>query len=461
MGNYYPHVLRTWIYPLAQRIQKRDYVTMMAEASKNQFLSCDELQYIQFRKLTALLVHVYKTVPYYRELFNDTGLKPEDIRTWDDFHQIPILTVEQYREKTQEFISSEPRTPIYPVRTSGSTGSPTKFYLSQAAAASANISRIRAQLWWGIELGDREIRVWPIPSGLDPGIWIPMKKRGIRFLREKLMNRRTIPANEISPEDMQRLWRFTKRYCPKYLFGYSSVLYNFAAYLKERGFDGRCINLIAVVASAEMLYDPQVRVIEDVFGCPVVNEYGSTEVGVIAYSFPCGELHTMDDFIIVEIIKSDPQNEFGEVVITQLDNWGSPLIRYNLQDLAVPAGDTKTCPAGLGFGKIKRVMGRRHDLIRLSNGRIVHGQFFSNLIAFMPSVRQFQVVQKEYDLFEIVVESYSGKVPNDEVPNDEERYIRTRIHQYLGPVEIKLRTVPNISMESSGKFRSVRSEVKQ
>jgi len=205
-----------------------------------------------------------------------------------------------------------------------------------------------------------------------------------------------------------------------------------------------------------MLYDPQIRVIEDVFGCPVVNEYGSTEVGVIAYSFPCGELHTMDDFIIVEIVKSDPQNEFGEVVITQLDNWGSPLNRYNLQDLAVPTGDTKTCPAGLGFGKIERVIGRHHDLIRLSSGRIVHGQFFSNLMAFMPSVRQFQVVQKEYDLFEITVETNS-----DQVPNDEERYLRTRIRQYLGPVEIKLRTVPNISMESSGKFRSVRSEVKQ
>jgi phenylacetate-CoA ligase len=169
----------------------------------------------------------------------------------------------------------------------------------------------------------------------------------------------------------------------------------------------------------------------------------------------------MDDFIIVEIIKSDPQDEFGEVVITQLENWGSPLIRYNLQDLAVPAGDTKTCPAGLGFGKIKRVMGRRHDLIRLSSGRIVHGQFFSNLMAFMPSVRQFQVVQKEYDLFEITVETYSGKVPNDEIPIDEEKYLRTRIRQYLGPVEIKLRTVPNISGESSGKFRSVRSEVNQ
>ena len=73
MGNYYPHILRTWIYPIAQRIQKRDYVTMMAETSKNQFLSCDELQYIQFRKLTALLVHAYKTVPYYWDMFDVTG----------------------------------------------------------------------------------------------------------------------------------------------------------------------------------------------------------------------------------------------------------------------------------------------------------------------------------------------------------------------------------------------------
>ena len=85
MNDIYTPILRDWIYPLAQRVQNRNYSKLMTEAIKNQFLSQDELQNIQFNKLTALLHHAYNSVPHYRDTFDSVGLKPEDIRSWDDF----------------------------------------------------------------------------------------------------------------------------------------------------------------------------------------------------------------------------------------------------------------------------------------------------------------------------------------------------------------------------------------
>jgi len=93
-------------------------------------------------------------------------------------------------------------------------------------------------------------------------------------------------------------------------------------------------------------------------------------------------------------------------------------------------------------------------LIRLSNGLIVHGQFFSVLMVQTPSVRLFQVIQKEPDLFEILVVT-----DGDELPTNEGDFLKARIHKYMGPVEVIITPVPDIPRETSGKLRFVRSEL--
>jgi phenylacetate-CoA ligase len=371
-----------------------------------------------------------------------------------DFSKIPILTKEQILKNPDGFVSRNLRSPIRRIQTSGSTGSPLRFYLSQAAAASANVSRIRALRWWGLELGDREVRVWTSYADLEPVFWTAIIEYWRIFFRDTLMNRRTFDVNKMTPQNMDKLWWFIKKYHPKYLFCYASFSNNFAKFVRERKYDGHSLDFKAIVNTAEISYDWQIQLKHDVFGCPVADEYGAVEVGVIGYSSPCGEIHLMDDFIVTEIIKSHPDNEFGEVVITQLENWGSPLIRYNLQDLAIPLEDTNPCPLGLGLSRIKSVLGRQHDLIRLSNGLIVHGQFFSVLMVQTPSVRLFQVIQKEPDFFEILVVT-----DGDEFPTDEEDFLKAKIHKYVGDVEIIITRVPDIPRETSGKFRFVRSEV--
>jgi len=454
MRNWYPRLLRTTIYPFSQRILKRDFSRMMAEAEQNQFKSRDEIRAIQFRKLTSLIEHAYKTVPYYREEFTSLGIHPADIRSWDDYHHLPILKRERYQETPKKFLSSKPRTATQILRSSGSSGRPTIFYLSQTLNAAANVSRIRALKWWGIQLGDREVRIWGDMAMLAPGFWNPKKRRWKRFFRDRVLNRRTYSANEMSDFHMEKTWRSIQRFAPKYIFGYASFMYQLARFIDKSEYDGRALGLKIAVISAEMLYDPQIEFIQDILGCPVVNEYGATEVGVIAYSHPCGENHIMEDFMVFEIVKSDPTDEFGKVVITPLENWGCPLIRYDLEDLVVPWKSENTCSLGLGLGRFKSLYGRQYDLIVLPGGKIVHGHLFSNLIFFAKCVRQFQVIQKEPDLIEISLETV-----NNELPEKDENFLRDKIRKNLGPVRVEIKLVTEIPREDSGKYRFVQSRV--
>jgi phenylacetate-CoA ligase len=454
MSDYYPTILRNWIYPLAQKLRKRDYAKMMQDAQRNQYLEREQLRRIQFTKLKALLHHSYQTVPYYRDRYKQAGLEPDDIRCLDDIKLLPILTKDEIRNDHKWFLSEKPRTPVFKVSTSGSTGIPMEFHISQSAAAAANTCRIRALEWWGIKLGDRELRFGGIGYPMGSGVKVFAKKHFISPVRYRIMNRRTLSAFDMSPQSMDAYWNFIQKYSPKYFFGYPSSFHIFAQYIREQGYDGKSLGLRCVVTTGEILFDWQVQEIEDVFNCPVANEYGSAEVGVMAYGYPCGALHIMDDFILLEVVKTNPNDEAGEIVVTHLENWGSPLIRYNVQDLAIPLDDASPCPHGLGFKKIRRVIGRYHDLIRLPSGRIVHGTYFEGLMREVVGVQQYQVIQKKPDLFEILV------VSNEEFTTDQEDFIRDKINLHLEYAQVEIIRTQTISKEATGKLRYVISEVK-
>jgi len=453
MSDYYPTILRNWIYPLAQKLRKRNYTKMIQDAQRIQYLEREQLRRIQFAKLKTLLYHSYQTVPYYRNRYKEAGLEPDDIRSLDDLKLLPILTKDEIRNDHKRFLSEEPRTPVFKVSTSGSTGIPMEFHISQSAAAAANICRIRALEWWGIKLGDRELRFGGIGYPMGSGVKEFTKKHFISPVRKRIMNRRTLSAFDMSPQSMDEYWGFIQKYSPTYFFTYPSSCYLFAQYLREQGYDGKSLGLRCVVTTGEILFDWQVQEIEDVFNCPVVNEYGCVEVGVMAYGHPCGTLHIMDDFILLEVVKSNPYNEYGEIVVTHLENWGSPLIRYNVQDLAVPLDDSSPCIIGLGLSKLKRVIGRYHDLIRLPSGRIVHGTYFEGLMRKVVGVQQYQVIQKKADLFEILV------VSDEEFTKDQEDFIRDKINRHLESAQVVIIRAQSISKEDSGKLRFIRSEV--
>ncbi|MFC2054193.1 hypothetical protein ACFLV7_07835 [Chloroflexota bacterium] len=128
MKDYYAPVVRDWIWPISRRLQKCNFTEKMVQARKNQRLSREELRLMQMEKLGALLQHACKYVPYYRDLFKQLGIKPEDIRTWEDYQDLPILVKADVREHYDQFFSEKPRSPLKKYRTSGSTGEPLKIF---------------------------------------------------------------------------------------------------------------------------------------------------------------------------------------------------------------------------------------------------------------------------------------------------------------------------------------------
>ena len=456
MSILYSDILRKWIFPYSYRIRKIDFINTMKQALDNQSLTHEEIISVQFKKLSSLLDHAYNTVPFYREKFDSIGLKPEDIQSWEDFMQVPVLSKDQIQRNPELFLSSNPRTGAASISTSGSTGSPLKFHLSKASIASDLASHYRSLKWWGIELGDRYIMWWGY--GYDPfkatTFNKALKSLFVKPVEDRIMNRRTLPAFNITESSMDGALDLIRRFKPKYIFTYPSALSLFADHIKNIKFDGRLFGIQAVVSFGEVLFDWQTDLFQDVFGCRTINTYGSAEVGIIGFSLPCGCIHTMDDFIITEVLKENPADEFGEVVVTPLENYASPLIRYNLEDLAIPGEESHECPLGIGFSTLKQIIGRHHDKIQLSYGTYVHGTVFTALMHKIEHVNHFQVIQKEPDCFEVMVVTDSG-----EVMPEVERNVISGFRKRAGIKYTRVIRVPEIPTEAGGKFRFVRSEI--
>lgn len=456
MNDFYSPVLREWVFPQYQRLRKCNYPEKLDEAQQNQKLSSEEIEAIQFVKLEEMLRHAYTYVPYYQTLFRSLDIHPQDISNWDDFRKLPILTREEIRENFKSLISNKPRTPCVKYETSGSTGMPLTILTSQTAIAAEYACRFRAFAHWGIHIGDRVVYFQGASRYIPTRGWKRYPETYVlRPLKNHLLNRRIFAINNVSEEDLERQWRILKKFRPKSLNGFSSGMYQLAHYIQSMGYDGRALGIKLVVAGGEVLFDWQRDILEEVFGCPAANVYGSYEIGIAACSYPCGELHTNDDFVIVEVVKDKPEDEYGEIVATRLDNWEFPLIRCNTGDITAPLEEHQGCIHNLPFLKLAEIEGRKFDVLRLSNGRLVHGSFFSAMVKRAKGVKNFQIIQKKPDRFEIFV-------INDEFfTEDEEQYIRRRIEHVLGPLEVDIIQVESIPTEASGKFRFVRSEVEQ
>ena len=110
----------------------------------------------------------------------------------------------------------------------------------------------------------------------------------------------------------------------------------FAQYILNYKVDLSGLGLKAVICTSEPLFKEQRSTISKAFLCPVINEYGISESGICAFECPYGGFHIMSENIYLEIVrngKNIKDGEIGEIVITQLNNFSAPLIRYHTGDL--------------------------------------------------------------------------------------------------------------------------------
>lgn len=340
----------------------------------------------QRRKLLHLLRHCRTHVPWYRRLIDEHGIDLSDAFVPEELRKLPLLTKDLLREQATLLKSDDAdRRRTYVNSSGGSTGRPVVF--TQDAAYHAR-SVVAAKLIYNEFLGKRpgepEMNLWGSETDVHRGSagW---KKRLVNFI----YNRRFQNFFVVDDAKLQRFVEEINRCRPVSIWAYVQSLDLLAKFVRRRKLAIHSPRLI--IATAGTLHEGVRRSVEDVFRCPVYNQYGCREVGAIAFEMhDQNGLRGLPYLNHVEIVE-------GRIVVTNLTNYSMPLVRYDLQDLAEPWRGPQDERFGCRHKILQTVTGRVHSHFRTTAGSFVHGGFFAHQFWFADWVREFQVVQNGLD----------------------------------------------------------------
>jgi phenylacetate-CoA ligase len=411
-----------------------------------------EIRARQLNRLQNLYLHARSHIPLYREKYAGLGL--EAIRSFEDFSELPILDRREVAQNARDMVSEKcSLDAVHLSRTGGSSGEPLSFYETDFSAPLGLAMMIRARRWWDIDFSDRNAIF--IEHGLKfEEDWRSRLAMSLHDLREKVLNRVFFSAYKMAPEDLQVYYERLKRFKPVYLIGYASFLYLFARHLEQHDLPVEALGVRCVFYTSEMLYPWQKEVLQRVFECPIVGEYGLKEVGVVAYDCPAGSIHTMDDSLYVEVVPLDSNPAIGEVVVTQLLMPEAPFIRYRTGDLAECVDREAPCACGRGLQVMGPVQGRSHDWIVTPSGKTIHGQIFTHALIVRGSVDKFRVHQRSDYSFHI------DAATTELYTRESEVLILDTLREIMGEsLPVKIVEVSDIPAGSSGKHRWIKSDI--
>ena len=191
-----------------------------------------------------------------------------------------------------------------------------------------------------------------------------------------------------------------------YINGYTSSIVLFAKFLQNKNIvlTSVCPTIKCCIVTSEMLFDDDKMLLEKQFGVPVVNEYGASELDLIAFQNPEGEWQVNSETLFVEVLDEDnnvlPNGEEGRIVITSLYNKAHPFIRYDIGDVGIlDEKSTSKKPV------LKKLIGRTNDIAVLPSGKKSPGLTFyyvtKSIIEDDGNVKEFVVKQTKIDTFDI------------------------------------------------------------
>lgn len=421
------------------------YPYKLPNLRRNQWLSTQALKELQERKLKALVRHAYNKVNYYRSLFERVGLKPEDIKNIQDLAKIPITTRKDLQGVAREEIIAKHTDPsrCINLRTSGSTGAPLDIYVNRKEFLLRGAFYLRFYLESGGKLTDKELIITANLKYYTARKWFQY----LGILRKKYISLFDSIENQL---------RYILEFKPDSIGSYASVLEKIADEIENRNIKN--ITPRIIFPTAELMTKNKREHITRAFQAEVFDSYGCNECGIIAWE--CKEhfgYHINADSIIVEFIKEGVTNagdsEESEIVITNLDSYTMPFIRYGLQDKGVVS--YKKCSCGRSFPLMKIITGRTCDYIILPDGKNISPYVLTTAMEELTGVKNFQIIQEEKDKIIINV------IRNNNLSFGALSKIKETFNNILGyNIEVKINVVEEINKNFSGKFVPVKSEIK-
>lgn len=365
---------------------RRRAKSVLAEMIDHDRLSLDTREARMRAKRRALVLYAFENSEFYKQLYESRGFTRTEAADPDAFTKLPIVSRADIVRNFESIKSrGVPRRFLAPAITGGSTGTPLTVLHDTRFPADAIAWRI-AQ-WWDVHPADDTGMVYRIRRGLPSSVvnriaWWPSR-------------RIYLDASRMSEASMATFFRKFNALKPPLLIGYIGAILEFAEFLQR--------NLLemypptAVWVTSGPFTEAQRELMQTAFKAPVYDQYGTCEVLWLAVE--CRErngLHIMQDYRHIEFVDDDDKpvddGEWGRVLVTDLENRGFPLIRYEIGDIGrrLPG----SCPCGVTLPRIDKIKGRTSDTVRTPDGGAISGDYLTTIFDSYPgAVVAFQVYQ--------------------------------------------------------------------
>ncbi|MFN4259018.1 MAG: phenylacetate--CoA ligase family protein [Gemmataceae bacterium] len=448
-----------YVWPSLPSVEAGRVWSAYLELDRTQWLDREHLEEGQLAQIRTLLAHCLRHVPYYRQVLTEAGLRPDAIHTWQDFRAVPMLPRDVFRGRFAQFRAEQLPTGTQPsgkVSSSGTSGIPVDILQTNEVKLWWLATYLRDAEWCGIDqrgklaviraTGKTGAELTRLLAGVSSPTWNP-------HLQPLL---RTGPCFGMDiHQDPRRQLEWLRHIQPDYLLSFPSNL-EYLANLIER--DGeRIVSLKAIQTIAEIL-SPEVQArIESVFGVPVKNTYSCSEAGCLASPCPDGHgYHVHAENVLLEVLDDQGQpcrpGRTGNVVLTHLHNFLTPIIRYQIMDEAT-LGPAR-CPCGRGLPLLTYIQGKRHPMFRLPGGS---AKIATGLIMGLRHLRvgtQFQIIQKS--LHHVIIRV----VPDHHWSTEHPSRITQMVHDFFEfPIQVDVVPVERIELPPGGKLQAIISEV--
>lgn len=384
--------MKNILFQLKNQLFRPHAMRFAKQLSEEAKLSEPQRSALVLNRMRRIVSVAYEHSPFYKKKYTAAGVHPRDINSVEDYSYLPPVTKDELRTYLEQIKCNNIEDKYFvKSSTGGSTGTPVSVYHDR---------RLPSEVFgwmllnnWGVHISDNAAfleRYNPTKSRpfLNRAMWWPTK-------------RAHLDVSVITEESLTSFYYKCRKIMPVYIEGYVGAVNEFSCFLQERGWKLPSVKLVWTT-SAPLSTSVRLQM-EQVFNCPVYNQYGCCEVYWIAAE--CSHhigLHYFDTSRHFDIVDNDlnpvSDGTYGELLLTDLLNEAFPIIRYRNGDSVCKLRGA--CPCGSKYPLIGSVNGRVSDVIRFRDGSFIPGDFLTTIFDDDPEViKEFQVVQKrDYSL---------------------------------------------------------------
>ena len=396
--------------------------------------SKSDIEEWQNRQLQEFVRHAYDHTVYYRRLFDELGIRADDIRSSRDLAKLPVITKDIINAHYKELIPDNlPSFKYRLCRSGGTTGVPVQYNCDEDVWGYVTAAKLYYWKKAGYRFGDPFI-------AFGSASLFSRKPSLSRRIYDLIRNEHPLNCVDLTEGKCLQYCDYIKKKHIRFIYGYAAAIYILACFIKKNQIviDG----IKGVFTTSENLTDWYREVIEDAFHCKVMDCYGARDAGISAYESEPG-CYCIGYNTLVEIGDAIGDGT-GTVISTNFLNYSFPLLRYRFGD------EAELCPAeevkGYNGQQFKRLLGRSSHVLRLENGRSL-------------SATGFSMIMKEFDISAFDI-SKSGEnavllriqtIPGKYTDKQEETITRT-LRRYLGDdCKLTIEKVSQFETASNGK----------